>query len=332
METLQRRIMQLLQKGEYKPGQMATMLGVSRQFLHQHLKNMLEQGLISKHGTGSHVSYSLAESSLQSRVQGDYSLCKEMLLPKYMKTFHQSIPRYLETFLKEHATDREKGTFDFGFLLEAGAVSSSNIEGNTLDLNAFLNSRNAQKKHRPKEAQEIEDLIRAYHFAQSKPLTEKNMLHAHRILSASFVSPTRQGTYRQESVGVYSRSGLVYVAAEHYVLQKEIRELFRCITRLKKGDLAEGEALFWGSWVHLLIALIHPFADGNGRTARLYEKWFLAQTLGKEYFFLPTEEQYWHHRSEYYSALKLGVNYWETKLDNALPFFMLLPESLLESK
>ena len=43
------------------------------------------------------------------------------------------------------------------------------------------------------------------------------------------------------------------------------------------------EIFFWASWIHLMLALIHPFSDGNGRLARLVEKWFLAQKLDKKY-------------------------------------------------
>lgn len=54
------------------------------------------------------------------------------------------------------------------FSFEASAVYSSNIEGNSIDLDSFMNSklnRNA-RAFKAKERTEIETLIEAYRFAQ----------------------------------------------------------------------------------------------------------------------------------------------------------------------
>ena len=84
------------------------------------------------------------------------------------------------------------------------------------------------------------------------------------------------------------------------------------------------EAFFWASWIHLSMALIHPFSDGNGRIARLCEKWFLVQKLSKEMLLLPIEEYYFKNREDYYEALKLGVNYWETDYKKGGSFLKLI--------
>jgi Fic family protein len=191
-----------------------------------------------------------------------------------------------------------------------------------------LNSRSAPKAHRPKEAQAIEDLVEAYGFSQKHPLSERNVLRAHGILSRTFVSPTRQGVYRREPVGVYSRHGLAYVALEPYFVQQEMQALFQIIKDLLAAKSSLPERFFWATWLHLMMALIHPFSDGNGRISRLCEKWFLAESLGVPFFSLQSEEQYWVQRPQYYAALKLGANYWETDMREVFSFFALLPEGL----
>lgn len=40
---------------------------------------------------------------------------------------------------------------------------------------------------------------------------------------------------------------------------------------------------------------IHPWNDGNGRSARLLEKWFIAQKLGPKAWFLQSEKNYYRH-------------------------------------
>jgi Fic family protein len=79
---------------------------------------------------------------------------------------------------------------------------------------------------------------------------------------------------------------------------------------------------------HLRFAHIHPFSDGNGRTARLVEKWFLAQKLGKNYWKIQSEKHYWENRQKYYEAINCGVNFYELDYSMCIDFAEILVESL----
>lgn len=70
-------------------------------------------------------------------------------------------------------------------MTDASSVFSANIEGNSLDLNSFMNARNIGTK--PKEREEIENLIEAYTYAQQYALTEKNFLHTHALSSKTLL-------------------------------------------------------------------------------------------------------------------------------------------------
>ena len=111
--------------------------------------------------------------------------------------------------------DFQQRDHDLNYQTQASAVYSSNIEGNTIDLNSFMNYRQFQTKAKPqKELREIEDLIGAYSFAQENVLTEKNLLNAHKILAKQFLIASLRGKYRNDKVGVFGQSGLVYLAVE----------------------------------------------------------------------------------------------------------------------
>lgn len=252
----------------------------------------------------------------------------KMLPVTYLDAFTQAIPFDINAAFAALETPANGG---FDFLLEAGSVYSSQIEGNTMDLNSFMNTKNAAGP-KPKEFQEIIDLKSAYDFAHTNELTKENFLHAHAILSRLFVSEGNQGKYRQDKVGVFSSSGLVYMAVEAEHVSEEMRSLFEAIDRtrstVQKSDLSTAEAMYYAAFAHLHLAQIHPFTDGNGRAARLLEKWFLSALIGEQAWLVASEKYYWEHRQEYYSKINLGVNYYELDYRHALPFLLMIPEAL----
>ena len=81
--------------------------------------------------------------------------------------------------------------------------------------------------------------------------------------------------------------------------------------------------------LHLVFVKIHPFEDGNGRTARQLEKWFLAQKLGPKAWYIQSERYYYEQHQKYYDAIRLlGLEYEELQYSEALPFMKMLPGSL----
>lgn len=108
-----------------------------------------------------------------------------------------------------------------------------------------------------------------------------------------------------------------------------MQELFDDISTLLEREMGAEEAFYYGSLIHLVFVHIHPFADGNGRSARLLEKWFVASKLGKDFWKLSSEHFYKEHRDEYYQNINLGVNYYELNYEKSLPFLLMLPTSLI---
>ena len=310
MQITKEKIIKLLKKADASPAFIAQKLNLSRQIIHRHLQDLEQSGLIAKKGQSPKVQYFIMPK--ESRIFESVNAV-ESLLSKYEVRLKQVL-----NFWKVP----NKQTVDLHFLLQTSVLFSSKIEGNTLDLNSFLNKAEIPRAKK-RELQEIKDLQNAYEFAREHSLTEQNFLQAHKILSKTFLSPGARGTYRKDKVGVFGSRGLEYMALEASLVQGEMSALFALVSKLLERKMKREEVYVWSMYLHVMIALIHPFADGNGRVARLIEKWFLAEKLGGKYWYIESERFYFENLKKYYASLSLGVNYWEVDFKKMKKFFEL---------
>jgi Fic family protein len=246
---------------------------------------------------------------------------------KYFDVYNESIGNEIPDLIK--GLDFSENSGGFEYLTKASAVYSSNIEGNSIDLNSYMNyEMNKDKFKVGKEIVEIEDLIEAYEFAQNNRLNEKNLLNCHKIFSDTLLIRSKRGKYRIEQVGVFGKSGLAYMAIEPEFVEKEMKTIFQDINELISTNLNETEVFYFASLIHLRFAHIHPFRDGNGRAARLIEKWFVVEKLGRDFWKMPSEEYYKKNQAQYYETINLGVNFYELNYDKCIGFLKMLPNCL----
>ena len=246
---------------------------------------------------------------------------------KYFNQYEKKINIDLAACFDNLKKDSLKTNLEY--LTEASAVYSSNIEGNSMDLNSFMNTKTMKQKAKPKEYSEIIELVGAYDFAQENKLTENNLLKAHEMLSRSFLIKKYRGKYREDKVGVFDQHGLVYMAVEPENVTMEMNKYFMAINKLLEQNLNIKEAFYFASMLHLRFAHIHPFQDGNGRAARLLEKWFLASKLEDKAWLIQSEKYYKENIKEYYRNINLGVNFYELDYDKCLPFLLMLPKAII---
>ncbi len=246
---------------------------------------------------------------------------------KYFVDYQDIIGNEIPELVKYFDFSDTNGTFDY--LTKASAVYSSNIEGNSVDLNSFMNYELSKEKFKTgKEIEEIEDLISAYGFAQSNSLNESNLLKCHAIFSKTFLIKSKRGKYRNEQVGVFGKSGMAYLAVEPELVEREMKFFFTEIKKLLAADLSVAEVFYFAAFIHLRFAHIHPFRDGNGRAARLLEKWVIAEKLGSQFWKIPSEEYYKNNQAKYYETISLGVNFYELNYSTCVPFLAMLPQCL----
>jgi len=210
---------------------------------------------------------------------------------KYLTDFRNALDFDVEKLLGEHTSRQVAINLDFR--VKTSAVYSANIEGNSMDISTYMNSEVAVDAFKPrKEIEEIGDLVLAYQYAIENDLSESNLLEAHRLLSRTILIDDKRGRYRTDRMGVYDNSGLVYLAVEPEEIKKEISVFFSNIEKLRSQKMETIEVFYHGALMHLRFAQIHPFWDGNGRSARLLEKWFLSEKLGARAWKIESEHFY----------------------------------------
>ncbi len=246
---------------------------------------------------------------------------------KYFEIYSQKINDDISLLLE--LNDKRQENIHLDFRVKTSAVFSANIEGNSIDLNSYLNSEIAKESFKPKkELEEINDLVNTYQFAIHNKLNENNLLKAHKKLSSTILISDKQGVYRTDRMGVYDNSGLVYLAVEPEKLEDELGIFYQDLSCLLKEKLSIEKVFYHASLIHLKFAQIHPFWDGNGRTARLIEKWFLAEKLGEKAWKIESEQFYKKNISSYYNKINLGMDYYSLDYDRCSPFLHLLVNSI----
>lgn len=226
--------------------------------------------------------------------------------------------------------DAPLSTPDFSFYTSVASVFSSKIEGENIEIDSYIRHKRDGLPFQKDYTRKTDDLYAAYLFAKEHPLNEWTVQQAHQCLSKHLLPKVWQGRYRTQNMYVASADGkIAYVAAPPDMVSQEMSKLFSDIEELLNQSLTIEEVFFYASMIHLVFVKIHPWNDGNGRTARLLEKWFLAEKAGEKAWFIQSEKMYYEQQAMYFRSIRaLGIEYEQLDYSKALPFLLLLPESL----
>lgn len=254
-----------------------------------------------------------------------FKILPTSLLEKYTETISAIA---LEKYLKLEESELSIQTFSF--YTSVSAVFSSKIEGVDIDLDSYIKHKRFGIEYLPDYTQKIDDLYAAYQFAKAENCNEVNILAVHQLLTKNILPKGRQGKLRNSNMFVTTAGGRIeYVAASPFAVTSEMEKFYHDLNLLIHMKLSVQEVFFFASLLHLVFVKIHPFEDGNGRTARLIEKWFLAEKLGEKSWLIQSEKNYYNQHQTYYNNLRvLGLEYEELDYMKALPFLLMLPKSL----
>ncbi|MEG2460780.1 MAG: Fic family protein [Clostridia bacterium] len=176
--------------------------------------------------------------------------------------------------------------------------SSLAIEANSLSLEQVKDVINGKIVMGPeKEIQEVKNAYDAYSMIKDlDPYSIKDLLKAHEIITRYTV--TDGGKFRNCSEGVFYGDKCIFIAPPKENVPKLMDDLFSYM----KDSSKEIHPLILSSIFHYEFLFIHPFSDGNGRTARLWQNVILSDF--KEIFeYLPIETQIKKYQQEYYNAI-----------------------------
>lgn len=220
----------------------------------------------------------------------------------------------------------------FSFYTSVAVMSSSRIEGEQMDVDSYVKHKVQHIDYVPELLEKPNDLYNAYVYAHDNVLTRAGFLHCHRLITAHLLPENSRGVYRKTNMVVmeHNTGRVQFEAAPFDIVPTEMERLWADIEVLLSRSLSPEEVLYYASCIHFAFVCIHPFYDGNGRAARLLEKWFLATCLGPMAWRIPSERYYYSHVNDYYLNLhRAGVFYEQLDLSKALPFLLMLPQSIV---
>ena len=201
--------------------------------------------------------------------------------------------------------------------------SSTAIEGNRLNINevgALLARKKIDAPQR--DIYEVQNYLKTLKYIEkivkSKQLiTDKALLNIHKLVANKTLPQDQCGRYRKTVVFVVRRrqglsDEIVYTGPEAKKVPELCRDLFNWIIESGKKEI---NPIIVAGVAHQEVAAIHPFSDGNGRTARalatliLYKRGYDFRRL------FALEDYYNRDRQAYYKAIDIGENYEKRRTD-----------------
>lgn len=205
------------------------------------------------------------------------------------------------------------------------AHSSTSIEGNRLSLEQVSElAQGREVTATRKDRQEVLNYLKALEnlgeFAEKK-ITEKDILNIHKVLTKGTLENLSDcGIYRNRYVVVANRfTGEVFFRPpENEDVPNLIIDLVKWINSKEAKEL---DPILESGIVHYEFVRIHPFVDGNGRTARVLAALllYLRGFDTKQFFCL--DDYYDSDRPDYYKALQ-SVDQDTLDMTNWLEYFV----------
>jgi len=189
------------------------------------------------------------------------------------------------------------------------AHASTAIEGNPLSLaevTALAEGRNimAHRKDKQEVLNYIEALDRIPEFSKKAPFKIQDLLNVHKIVTKETLDNSKdEGVFRNRQVVVGNRvtGEIVFRPPDTKNVPKLINEFLEWFNSREVEKL---NPVIEAGITHYELVRIHPFIDGNGRTARVMATLVLYKRGFDPKRFFALDDYYDYKRRHYYEALK----------------------------
>ena len=176
--------------------------------------------------------------------------------------------------------------------------SSLAIENNPLSLKQvedIIDGRIVVGKQ--KDIQEVKNAYKSYEEIENiNPYSIEDLKKIHGIMT--FLVQDDNGKFRNHGEAVYNGDKMIFMAPPENMVPILMENLFEWMNKSKEIV----HPLILSSVFHYEFVFIHPFKDGNGRTARLWQNVILSNW--EEIFeYVPIESQIKKYQEEYYSSI-----------------------------
>ena len=160
------------------------------------------------------------------------------------------------------------------------AIYSSQMEGAST---TRVVAKEMLRKNKSPQNKSQQMIVNNYNTIQyitqhrNDPLTEGNLLHIHRLMTENTLDdPNNAGHFRTNDEVVVAdvvANEIVYTPPTY----KEIPEFLDAICYMFNEDNPRVflHPIIKGIVIHFMLAYMHPFVDGNGRTARALFYWYM---------------------------------------------------------
>ena len=181
--------------------------------------------------------------------------------------------------------------------------SSLAIENNKLSYDQVMDVINDKFVIGPqKEIQEVKNAYNAYQMlTKVDPYSIEDLKKVHGVMT--FLTIEESGEFRKGPEGVFDGEKCIFICPPADRVTELMNNLFNWMK--ENNDI---HPLILSSIFHYEFVFIHPFSDGNGRIARLWQN-IILYNWKNIFEYLPIESRIYKYQEEYYEAIaKCHVN------------------------